>query len=68
MNMKNRLTGRTVRAELARIAVGRMFLHVACAFRDGRVLWHWQGIKRELPGCVGLVRMEQRVDKDLEKN
>jgi hypothetical protein len=37
-----------VRAELARVSVGRMFLHVACALKDGRVQWHWAGIKREL--------------------
>jgi hypothetical protein len=36
-----------VRAELARVSVGRMFLHVACAMRDKRVQWHWEGIKRE---------------------
>lgn len=47
INMKNRSLN--VRAELARVSVGRMFLHVACALRDGRVLWHWEGIKRELP-------------------
>jgi hypothetical protein len=37
-----------VRAELARVSVGRMFLHVACALKDGRMQWHWEGIKREL--------------------
>ena len=37
-----------VRAELARVSVGRMFLHVACALKDGRLQWHWEGIKREL--------------------
>src|SRR5438874_13470543 len=48
--VKNRtLNVRAVRAELARLSVGRMFLHVACALRDGRVQWHWEGIKRELP-------------------
>jgi hypothetical protein len=24
-----------------------MFLHMACVLRDGRVQWHWDGIKRE---------------------
>jgi hypothetical protein len=43
--MKNR--NLNVRAELARVSVGRMFLHVACAMRDRRVQWHWEGIKRE---------------------
>lgn len=58
------LSGRAVRRELARVAVGRMFLHVACAFRDGRVQWHWEGIKRELPGCGAI----QQARSELEKN
>ncbi|HUS33826.1 MAG TPA: hypothetical protein VM680_00600 [Verrucomicrobiae bacterium] len=37
-----------VRAELARVSVGRVILHAACAMKDGHVQWHWQGIKREL--------------------
>jgi hypothetical protein len=47
-----------VRAELARVAVGRMFLHVACAMKDGRVQWHWEGIKRELPQPHRMWRMD----------
>lgn len=46
LGMKDR--NLNVRAELARVSVGRMFLHVACAMRDKRVQWHWEGIKREL--------------------
>ena len=37
-----------MRAELARVSVGRIVLHAACAVKDGRVQWHWEGIKREL--------------------
>lgn len=29
--------------------MGRMALHLVCACRDGKVQWHWEGIKRELP-------------------
>lgn len=25
----------------------RIALHVLCALRNGRVAWHWQGIRRE---------------------
>jgi hypothetical protein len=45
--MKNR--DWNVKAELARVSVGRICLHVACAMKDKRVQWHWEGIKRELP-------------------
>ena len=44
--MKNR--DWNVKAELARVSVGRICLHVACAMKDKRVQWHWEGIKREL--------------------
>jgi hypothetical protein len=42
-----------------------MFLHVACAIRDGRVLWHWEGIKRELPmrGASALVKRQANPEK-----
>jgi hypothetical protein len=43
-----------------------MFLHVACALRDGRVQWHWEGIKRELTPPVEVIRQENAAD--LEKN
>jgi hypothetical protein len=55
LGMKNRSLN--VRAELARVSVGRMFLHVACALKDGRVQWHWQGIKRELAEPSRIWRM-----------
>lgn len=35
--------------KLARVSMGRMALHLVCACRDGKVQWHWEGIKRELP-------------------
>lgn len=47
MNRASKLSG--VRHKLARVSMGRMALHLACAFRDGQVQWHWEGIKRELP-------------------
>jgi hypothetical protein len=27
---------------------GRVLLHLACLLRDGKVQWHWAGMKREL--------------------
>lgn len=47
--MTNRTDGETIQGRLAQLSVGRMFLHAACALRDGRLEWHWEGIKRELP-------------------
>lgn len=28
---------------------GRVLLHLLCMLRDHHWLWHWKGIKRELP-------------------
>jgi len=28
--------------------LGRVALHLACLLRDGKVRWHWAGIRREL--------------------
>jgi len=27
---------------------GRVLLHLACLLHDGKVRWHWAGMKREL--------------------
>jgi len=35
---------------LAASRSGRVALHVACAWRDHRFAWHWQGVLRELGG------------------
>jgi len=36
---------------LAQTGFGRVLLHVACACRDHKYQWHWQGVLRELDGC-----------------
>jgi hypothetical protein len=33
---------------LARIPIGRMFLHIGCICRGGKVAFHWEGLRREL--------------------
>ncbi len=33
---------------LAEGKLGRILLHVVCAFRTRQIVWHWQGIRREL--------------------
>ena len=35
-------------ARLVEHALGRVVLHLACLLRDGKVRWHWSGIRREL--------------------
>jgi hypothetical protein len=35
-------------ARLVEHSLGRVVLHVACLLRDGKVRWHWAGIRREL--------------------
>lgn len=36
-----------MQAQLAQSSFGRILLHVACACRDHKYQWHWQGIRRE---------------------
>ena len=44
-------------ARLVEHSLGRVVLHLACLLRDGRVRWHWAGIRRELrPGFAGSPR------------
>lgn len=33
---------------LAQSSFGRIVLHLACACRDHKFQWHWQGIRREV--------------------
>jgi hypothetical protein len=35
-------------ARLVEHPLGRVMLHLACLLRDGKVRWHWAGIRREL--------------------
>jgi hypothetical protein len=37
-----------MQAHLAQSSFGRILLHMACASRDHKYQWHWQGIRREL--------------------
>ena len=34
--------------QLAASPAGRIVLHLACAWRDHRFHWHWQGVAREV--------------------
>ena len=40
--------GTTAKLELAASPAGRIVLHLACAWRDHRFQWHWQGMAREV--------------------
>jgi len=33
-------------------SLGRVMLHLACLLRDGKVRWHWAGIRRELRHAI----------------
>ncbi len=34
--------------QLAALSLGRIVLHLVCACRDHKLLWHWRGILREI--------------------
>jgi len=34
--------------QLAELSLGRIVLHLVCACRDHKFLWHWRGILREI--------------------
>jgi hypothetical protein len=34
--------------QLAELSLGRIVLHLVCACRDHKLLWHWRGILREI--------------------
>jgi hypothetical protein len=40
--------GRQAKLQLATSSAGRIVLHLACAWRDHRYQWHWQGMAREM--------------------
>jgi hypothetical protein len=33
--------------KLAEFKIGRVVLHLGCLLRDGKVRWHWAGVRRE---------------------
>lgn len=35
-------------ARLVEHSLGRVMLHLACLLRDGKMRWHWAGIRRKL--------------------
>lgn len=37
-----------IQAGMVRSRVGRVILHMVAMYRDGKVLWHWRGIEREI--------------------
>jgi hypothetical protein len=40
--------GTQAKLQLATSPAGRIVLHLACAWRDHRYQWHWQGVAREM--------------------
>jgi len=43
-------------ARLVEHSLGRVALHLACLLRDGKVRWHWAGIRRELRSGLPALR------------
>ncbi len=43
-------------ARLVEHSLGRVMLHFACLLRDGKVGWHWAGIRRELRSASPALR------------
>jgi hypothetical protein len=44
----NRKFLNTMQTHLAQFSFGRIMLHAACACRDHKYAWHWQGVVREI--------------------
>jgi len=45
--MKTNSHDSSIQMHLAQSHIGRILLHLACACRDHKFQWHWQGIQRE---------------------
>jgi hypothetical protein len=48
---------------LARIALGRMFLHIGCICRGGKVGFHLEGLSREIRHIGGSLFLLGRTGK-----
>jgi hypothetical protein len=46
--MNRKIEDHMMQNQLAALSLGRIVLHLVCAWRDHQFRWHWRGILREI--------------------